>query len=365
MKDQPLEALMADPSFDPTVWMLSAFKDYMSDNPQVVLADETSRPYLLEALETDTDWNRVIRRLPPDREIIKDVIRSMKRIPKDADVSISRLHRNFRDRIVSLENDPTTAHSWGDMLLLIPGLQAKPAISTVQHLNGDQILQGIEIWKTHDWEVGFWDKVISLLHGNSLIRLLEMEKFPKMICTKRETGWNSGTKTINTWKQRIIRFQDLLIKILARIPDTALTAFGEAVARIRSADLEKLYTKRKNKSDDWVEDPRIWTRRQIDDWSGETELVKTTPNIMTGLMCRCGFMASSSSGLTLHQKGCEFGKHMTFAKVFELHLAERGVGPELMCRKCGKVCKSKPGFTLHRKKCTVHYSSGMLYRQCI
>lgn len=360
MKDQPIEALMADPAFDPTFWMLTAFKKYIEANPQIILGDEVCRPYLLDALETDADWRKTIRRMSAQEHIVNDVINALQRSRYLREGKWAQMvQKQLFEKLTTLEEeDPNNHGKWAKYLLQLTLTNAPPT-NLLNVLTPRQILTGTRVWNTSDYKMSYWLTIVDRLDNDSILQLIGDQDFPEKLLTMRVVTFGTSDFEIERYQNRIIKFQDLLIKILARIVKSVLTPlelFEAMVSRITPEGLERLYSQVKKK-DEFVEDPRIHRNQMVEnEWEDyEPELVKIPPRI-SDLLCRCGYMCRSASGFTLHRKNCEIGREfLPVNQVLRICQARHGQY-SLNCQKCGKICQSKSGQTLHSKKCKKNFT---------
>jgi hypothetical protein len=318
MKAESIKALLADPNIDPTEWVGKALLGWVASNPLIVLSDPHARKYLFQGM--DLNDAKVLSkgvceqyRESKDPTIIRNFINALNPVAKrTSDYSAEWTHgnivtalqamadANIIDALVSIESPGRCGNS-------PPGV-------FWSHFRPDHVKKLIANRSPAKWSVSHWEKMIDVLPKEELYEYSTSYLIPKQLNQRVDHG---------DYPRKV---QKILWRIFLRLP--------EKHAREWLAYLEKT---------------------QFDNcWSGYSyDLIskkkKNDGIYFNELVCGCGVVAASKSGLTLHQNKC-YGHHPSLIESARFLVAQ---SDPLMCNKCGRTCKTSSGMTLHEKNCKV------------
>lgn len=279
MRIEVIREMLHDPNFDPTVWLDKALVDYIMSHKEELVQDKTALQYIIRGMEDREidDIAGYIARTGNTDSIADfcDVLR------KEADRFSPGQLGDAVNRIIAFAPIESRGQIVG-WLVKIKRIKTDPS-TIMPQLSNEQAATMLTNW-IPVWNLKVWKTVLQHIGPIDLFPAISTSSFLSAISQEapdhREIKY--GANRESDWPAEM---QDIIVQIIDRIHDDHLP---QLVGWLRNITFEGIYSKKQFK----------WLAKKLKE--DKLDAVKLDDKV-----CRCGFVAASPSGITLHLQRAE------------------------------------------------------------
>jgi hypothetical protein len=264
MKIDIVRQMLADPEFNPTEWLDEAISYYIQNHPEKLVSDKIALPYIIRGI-SGSDCAAIGRAIgvQGDLNTVEIFCKTLNELdPEDAN---NRHIGEAVDGMMARLNNAVKAEA-AQLLPIIKRCAASP-LQYLKYWTPAQVAVVIKHWDCR-WSAPTWTSMINASDKLALLPALMGGAFINNIYREPD----SGSRIV--WP---IDMQDIIVEIIAKVAEDSLPDLMNFLPSIGFKNLyESSYdhlAKKRTDRNDMPLDDRI---------------------------CRCGFAASSWSGITLH-----------------------------------------------------------------